>query len=356
MQHPLGLAPCGVHNMDTYLSCALFSYRPPLLLSTLKKSGDRNMRLVVSYSNSYNVRHNNITPDFIRRLLRIKNTPLYVWDIRQFYASFGFLRGMAGIYGVFNTISTRLYAGSAYSLYKRISTHLSTPSRSNVILQHALRKYGVRNFKIIVFETINRSDPNFKQLLKDAENYYLNTIPKPMLYNILYQAHTSVGYKHTDEAKTLIRAKAVGRVVSEDTRRKISRLTKGPNNPFFGMTHDADTRKRISKAVRLHNANRTYEPVYSPEFLYQQTKDKTGANNPNAKAVILTNCITNEVLEMPTITAAANFLGSKRPNVGKACKDKRLFKGVRVGLDESRPTRTASRGRARPTWYIETKV
>lgn len=44
-------------------------------------------------------------------------------------------------------------------------------------------------------------------------------------------------------------------------------------------------------------------PLYgkpkSPEFVYQQTRDKTGANNPNAKSVTLTNIQTKETYSFP---------------------------------------------------------
>lgn len=301
------------------------------------------MKLAVSFSNSNNghnnnirnsnlrisnIRSSNITPDFIRHLLGIKNTPLFVWDIPHFYAASRFIKGIAGIYGIYCIKSARLYIGSAYNLYKRISSHLSTPARSNIILQRALRKYGIGNFKIIIFQTLNIMDPNLKQLLIDAENYYLNTIPKPMQYNILESAYTSLGFKHTDNTKALIRVKALGRIVSEDTKRKLSERNRGVGNPFYGKTHDEDTRKRISMAVLHHNKHRTTMPVYSPEFLYQQTKNKSEANNHMSKVVIVTNHITNEVSEFPTITAAANFLKAQRKSVSEACKHKRLLKGT----------------------------
>lgn len=113
-------------------------------------------------------------------------------------------------------------------------------------MQGAFKKCGRNNFKIIIFEVIDASSLDLKSILMNAENYFLNIIPRPLLYNINLQAYTSVGFKHSAETKVLLSLNAKGPIVPLAVRQRISNSLKGSNNPFFGKTHDAATRKRIS--------------------------------------------------------------------------------------------------------------
>ena len=76
----------------------------------------------------------------------------------------------------------------------------------------------------------------------------------------------------------------------------------------------------------------------SPEFLYKQTKDKTGGNNPNAKSIIVKDTHTQidytfstakRFCEGPNgtaMTAAAKFMQGDRSNICKALNNNRLYK------------------------------
>jgi group I intron endonuclease len=69
--------------------------------------------------------------------------------------------------------------------------------RGSKIIKHAVKKYGLSNFAFLVLELfpfiVNKE--NNKNLL-DMEDYYLKSLLPN--YNILTEAGSSFGYKHTE--------------------------------------------------------------------------------------------------------------------------------------------------------------
>ena len=95
-----------------------------------------------------------------------------------------------------------------------------------------------------------------------TENHYFKLF-KPD-YNILQEAGSFLGYKHTEVFKL-----------------KRSEATKGQNNPLFGKTHSAET-KALMGASKLGSK------------LSDETKAKILASNPNRKEVEVLDLETNE--------------------------------------------------------------
>lgn len=126
------------------------------------------------------------------------------------------LRNAAGVYGFQNKITGEIvYIGSAINLWRRLIQHLNN-EKSNPILQHAFSKYGVASFRFLVFflDPLQLEKPG-RTYLVGVEQIYLDFFnPR---YNILRNADSSLGYKHSPE-----------------TLAKIS----GENNPLFGRTED----------------------------------------------------------------------------------------------------------------------
>lgn len=111
------------------------------------------------------------------------------------------LFNQAGIYG-FQNIETGeiVYIGSAVNIWTRFLQHI-TGKKSNLILQQAFTKYGLAQFRFLVFQFLPL-DSNCKDTQKStllaAEQSYLDSF-KPR-QNILKQAGSLQGYKHTPEA------------------------------------------------------------------------------------------------------------------------------------------------------------
>jgi group I intron endonuclease len=138
----------------------------------------------------------------------------------------------SGIYGFLCKTNNKLYIGSSINLTIRFDSQIKG-SRSNILLQNAINKYNLSDFIFIVFEYCEQED------LILREQFYMDSL-KPE-YNILKVAGSLLGYIH-----------------SEESIAKISFALSGENNPmfgrirenhhFFGKTHTADTKAKMSAA------------------------------------------------------------------------------------------------------------
>ena len=67
-------------------------------------------------------------------------------------------------------------------------------------------------------------------------------------YNVLKQGYSSLGYKHTEETKSLLSQLANNRVHSDKTKGLIARAITGENNPFYNKSHSIESKIRIIEA------------------------------------------------------------------------------------------------------------
>ena len=181
------------------------------------------------------------------------------------------LSNLSGIYLIFNKLTGDYYIGSASTgkFYSRFSNHLLY-LKGNKILKHAVKKYGLENFTFLVLElfpeVVNKE--NNKKLL-DMEDFYLKSLLPN--YNILTEAGSSFGYKHTELTRikmksnySAYRRKLIGDLnksknLSEDTRNKMKEkaLKKGI------VSFSKENMRKISKPVILYNLDRTVFGEYS---------------------------------------------------------------------------------------------
>lgn len=105
-----------------------------------------------------------------------------------------------GIYCIENKINGKQYIGSTTTTFStRLKNHLHYLKRGNhhsIILQRAFEKYGIDCFSIKLVEFADIKD---SKTIKTREQYYLDTL-KPE-YNILPNAESFSGYKHSEELK-----------------------------------------------------------------------------------------------------------------------------------------------------------
>jgi group I intron endonuclease len=165
----------------------------------------------------------------------------------------------SGIYKILCLSDGKSYIGSAKNLSKRWWTHrraLNQKQHDNIHLQHAWNKYGASNFEFSVVEYVE--DPNN---LLIAEQRWLDTTNN--LFNICLVAGSCVGRVVSPETKNKISRANTGRVLSPETRMKISEASKkrirqgvykGKNNPFWGKVHSKETKFKMSQS-KLGNSN-----------------------------------------------------------------------------------------------------
>ena len=110
----------------------------------------------------------------------------------------------SGIYQIINTITNDLYIGSSINLKYRKNRHSKDLRKGNhhsIILQRAVNKYGITNFKFRIIELCE------KELLISKEQYYIDKL-KPK-YNIYKTAGSPLGNKKSEETKEKHRQYAI---------------------------------------------------------------------------------------------------------------------------------------------------
>lgn len=127
-----------------------------------------------------------------------------------------------GVYIIRNGVNGKYYIGETMDVYGRMKHHRHDKSQ---IIHRAFKKYGKDNFDVEVYYL-----PDFKkQDLIDLEEQLIikyNSI-YPTGYNILYKGVDRTGFTHTDEAKQIMREKALGRKHSDESKLKMSLSRKG---------------------------------------------------------------------------------------------------------------------------------
>lgn len=142
----------------------------------------------------------------------------------------------SGVYKIVNKVNGKIYVGSAKNIDKRRVGHrsgLRHNKHGNVYLQNAWSKYGEDNFE---FSTIEECEV---MLLIEREQFYIDLIHPE--YNICMRAGSILGFKHTQEVKDAISARALGRKLTQEDKDKISAFR-------IGRKSSQETKDKISAA------------------------------------------------------------------------------------------------------------
>jgi len=179
---------------------------------------------------------------------------------------------LSGVYLIFNKITGDYYVGSASSnrFYARFSNHLLY-FRGSKTVKLAVKKYKIKNFIFLILELFPEivNKENNKKLL-DLEDFYLKSLLPN--YNILTEAGSSFGYKHTE----LSRIKMKNSFNSERFTTSLSKNKKFSPETTEKIRKKVITRKKInyyseglfnmkknSKPIILYNLNNTVFGEYS---------------------------------------------------------------------------------------------
>lgn len=192
--------------------------------------------------NDYNIYNNNKTlklnnrryyststqaSDHIKNFLHSKNlNPVFIYDnvnedsVRKNIAKE--TKGLSGIYMILNKETLSYYIGSASTdrINSRFTNHLIYFNGSKIV-KNSVKKYGLHNFVFIVLELFPKivNQENNKELL-NLEDFYLKSLLPD--YNILTEAGSSFGYKHTEITRIKMKTN-----YSEKRRQTIGALNKG---------------------------------------------------------------------------------------------------------------------------------
>jgi len=198
-----------------------------------------------------------IPSDTLTKILSSHNLPKPAY-ILEYGANKGgikkTLNSISGVYICINLFNSNMYVGSASlaGMYRRFRGHLYLAKGGSILVNRAVKKYGIKNFAFIVIETVSADKLNCKNTLLTLEQKYMDLL-KP-IYNILKTAGSVMNLKWTlkskekfrlsiinnkdriskfkalqlckkvsEETKELMRKAALNRIVSEETRLKMSK-------------------------------------------------------------------------------------------------------------------------------------
>jgi group I intron endonuclease len=202
-------------------------------------------------------------------------------------------QNLSGIYLILNKITGDYYIGSASTgkLNSRFRNHLFNFNGSKIV-KNAVKKYKIHSFAFMVLEVFPEmvTKQNNKDLL-DLEDFYLKSLLPN--YNILTEAGSSFGYKHTDICRIKMKAS-----YNEELRMAIANLNKG-------KTFSPETLEAMKKAA----LNRK-KPVYSEKAKINIKK--------NSKAIIVYNFDYTVFGEFPSIVEASKYLGCDQKTIRRA--------------------------------------
>jgi len=208
---PLVLRPGGAPqlNKETYLGCTAPFIAP------LRGRGRGRGRGKGSAPLNTILKELGLNPVYIYENLETENIKKQILNETK---------GLSGIYMILNKITTDYYIGSASTnrFYARFSNHVIY-FRGSKIVKSAVKKYELKNFAFIILELYPNivTKVNNKELLDLEDKYLKLLLPN---YNILTEAGSSFGYKHTEVDRIKLKD-----LYSVARRERIGNLNKGKN-------------------------------------------------------------------------------------------------------------------------------
>jgi group I intron endonuclease len=181
-------------------------------------------------------------------------------------------------------------------------------------IHHALLKYGHENFTLEIIECCPISE------LLVREQYYLDLL-KPD-YNVLEFAYSSLGYRHSAETIALLKKKITPEFLKKLKEKKIS----SEHKEILSLTHKGkvvsqETRNKLSIATSEYKKNNPLSPSALANIRVK-TLEREGVG------VSVFNSQTNEVREFTNQTEAGEFIGVTRQAVYNAIKRGKKIKGI----------------------------
>lgn len=167
---------------------------------------------------------------------------------------------MGGVYEIVNIVNGKRYVGSSVNIKKRWQTHKSALHKNchgNEHLQNAYNKYGKKSFKYkVLVYTEPEEALRLENLLLKSDKYEYNIAEDaiaPMLGKIFSEEHKrkmSIAHKgesNFNYGKTGKDSNRWGKHHTKEARRKIGEAQKGKNNHMYGKHHTADAKRKISE-------------------------------------------------------------------------------------------------------------
>lgn len=147
---------------------------------------------------------------------------------------------LCGVYAIRHKTTGKKYIGQSQDCVRRWREHKNDLLRgvhANPHLQNAWNKHGPEEFEFFLLES-----SGFESITALEQKYLDENVGKDHCYNIAKDVLApSRGLKRTEETKQRMSRAQKGRVVSEETKNKLSESVRG-------FRHTEDAKKKISAA------------------------------------------------------------------------------------------------------------
>jgi hypothetical protein len=247
----------------------------------------------------------------------------------------------SGIYRWTQKSSGKTYVGSAIDLTRRFRSYFSLSflekelRHGNSIICSSLLKYGYAEFTLEILEYCDPIN------IISREQFYLDNLNPE--YNILIIARSSKGFKHSVDTKELLRTLNLNRIISDDTKLKISnnnsqskaiviRNIQTGSEVEFSTIAKASSHMGISPThFNYHLSKQPVKGIYLVVMIGGiDVQADYVINNPSANSKSIAVCVIKKdsgvSTEFSSITNAAEFLGvttsflSRCIREGKPCR------------------------------------
>lgn len=200
------------------------------------------------------------------------------------------------VYLITNIVNNKKYVGiTSRTLSIRLSNHIYDSKKNCVVLHKAIRKYGAENF---IIELIEEFANITERDLLAKESFYIDKFGTFV--------DDGNGYNMVKKSDHKL-------IISDSTKRKLSRIGLGKNNPFYGKKHTTET---------IHKIIDTFKKNYKKEnhpFYKKHHSDETKRKISNSK---LGQTHTEETkLQMSNSHRGMEFSVTHRENLSKAASD-----------------------------------
>ena len=183
-------------------------------------------------------------------------------------------KGLSGVYLILNKVTLDYYIGSASTdkIYARFCNHLFY-YRGSKVVKLAVKKYKLSSFAFMVLELFPEivNKDNNKKLIDLEDSYLKSLLPN---YNILTEAGSTFGYKHTEIDRLKMRTHYSlkrrlkicnldkEKKISSDTINKIKTKALTSTKPLL-FEQAVLNMKKASKAVKIYNLDKTVYGKYT---------------------------------------------------------------------------------------------
>ena len=199
--------------------------------------------------------------------------------------------------------------------------------------------YNVWKQKVIEFNTSEQSRQNRRE--KNIGKTYSDEVNQKK--GRKGPEHHMYGKHLSDETKQKLREANTGRVLTEETRTKISNAMKGDKNPFYGKKHSEESKKKMSesrkgkpgwnKGIPMSeeqkaklSAMRTGTKA-SNETRQKMSEARKGAKNSTARKVVQYDIDGNFIRVWDYIKQASETLNINRCSIGECCRNEQKTAG-----------------------------